>query len=224
MPIPTQCQPIADRISILEQEKRAIGEELQAAPTPMKAHLAGLVKRYISLIQAEKRALDECRSKYGTPIPQPLVATCTGTVEFTTTFPQAPGTYRGAVTIGLWFDGTRNSVLVTSLSIDPVIFSTPFGNNTLSISKIGGGSGVYSKQTGDLAVSLLLGFDNSIDLPFVEEDSELSITLSTAPPFGSPVTSMGQVTVAGSGVFQKGIFLNGFTGTIVAVGTITPVP
>lgn len=217
MPIPTQCQPILDRIKVLESQKRAAQESSPRG-------LAALIKRYNTLIQAEQRALDECKRIHGIQPPQPLYTSFEGTATFTTDFPQAPGTYTGAIECGFFFDGTRTTVTMTHLYIAPVTFSTPFGNNILSINKIGGGNGIYSKQTGDLVVGLKLRFDSSLDLPFIEEDSDLSISLSTATPSGSPVTPTGQFAMAGSGIFQGGNFLNGHTGTIVATGTITPLP
>ena len=99
-------------------------------------------------------------------------------------------------------------------------FDTPYGRNQTTITKTAGGAGTY--RDGNGSIPLTLHFDHSLDLPFFEEDSDISMVLSTDPP-GSPVDEFGQVTLAGSGIFKKG-FLNGATGTISIVGTISPAP
>jgi hypothetical protein len=73
-----------------------------------------------------------------------------------------------------------------------------------------------------ILMPLTLHFDQSIDLPFYDEDSDLSLVLSTNPP-GAPVAANGSVTLTGSGLFTGG-FLGGSTGTVVITGVIAPVP
>jgi hypothetical protein len=67
-----------------------------------------------------------------------------------------------------------------------------------------------------------LRFDHSLELPFIAEDSEYSVRLTTDPP-GSPVDAAGQVTLVGSDTFQGGI-LGGSTSALNIAGTISPWP
>lgn len=144
--------------------------------------------------------------------------------------------FTAPTTWGLLFDGPRTQVFVTALpnwTIDtnsaappplPWPFDSVFGPNITTISQISGGSGGYAKTDGNFGLALILRFDHSREFkPFYEEDSDLSIVLSTTFQSGSPVTAAGLVTLAGSGVFAGG-WLNGITGTMVIMGTLTPVP
>jgi hypothetical protein len=150
-----------------------------------------------------------------------LEATFTGTATVTTTYAQAPGPYVEPIQIGLRFDDARTAVEITSFpTIKTEPFQTPFGMNTTTITKIGGGSGTYN--SGALTMPLTLRFDHSVNLPFVEEDSTQDVVLSTNPP-GAPVDSAGKVTLAGSAPFKGGI-LGGSTGSLTIEGTIAPVP
>ena len=138
------------------------------------------------------------------------------------------------MTWGLLFDGSRTQVFVTALPpwpLDTTALANTvagpwpflFGPNITTISQIGGGNGSYSKAAGTLVLPLKLRFDHSRDVPFYEEDSNLSIVFSTANPGGSPVTAAGAVTLTGSGVFSGG-WLNGVTCTMVVTGTLAPLP
>jgi hypothetical protein len=150
-----------------------------------------------------------------------LDATFTGNATITTTYAQAPGPYVESIEIGLNFNDARTAINITSF---PVIktepFSTPFGTNVTTITKIGGGSGTYN--AGAISMPLTLRFDHSIDLPLFQEDSTLEVVLSTDPP-GTPVDTAGAVKLVGAGNFQGGI-LNGSTGTLIIEGTVAPVP
>jgi hypothetical protein len=77
--------------------------------------------------------------------------------------------------------------------------------NTTTVSLQSGGNGPYN--AGSMAISLVLFFDHSIDLPIIEEDSTLPLRLTTDPPGGSVVDAAGNVVLAGTGTFQGG-FLN----------------
>jgi hypothetical protein len=121
----------------------------------------------------------------------------------------------------LVFDAARTLVGITSFPpIATQPFGTPFGDNVTTVTKTGGGFGSFAN--GNIVMPLTLHFDQSLDLPFFDEDSDLTVGLSTNPP-GSPVDGSGGVTLAGSGVFQQG-FLGGATGTLSITGTISPVP
>jgi hypothetical protein len=216
-----ECKELADMIEALEQERSDLQQELQSAAPGQKAGLVAQIKALNRQIAAAHDQLVDCLGPPPPPPPPPLLATFTGTATITTTNGSAPGPFTAGVQLGLLFDAARTSVLITSF---PLIatqpFSTPFGDNVTTVSKTGGGFGSYAN--GNIVMPLTLHFDQSLDLPVFEEDSDLTLGVSTNPP-GSPVDATGGVTLAGSGVFQRG-FLGGATGTLSISGTISPVP
>ncbi len=148
-----------------------------------------------------------------------LEATFTGEATITTDFGPAQGPFVADIKVGLKFTGSR--VVVTSFPpIQTRTFDTPAGPNKTTVTKVGGGDG--SHTNGSIVLPLTLKFDHSVDLPFVEEDSTLSLTLRTSEP-GSPVEPDGDVTLVGSGTFSGGV-LGGSHGTLKIKGRISPSP
>jgi hypothetical protein len=222
--IPTQCQPIADEIGAMEAERRDLQEELQQAPTGEKALLVQQIKALNRRIAAAYVRLTDCLASFPPPDPPPppLDATFSGTATITTTNTFAPGPYTRPVTLTLVFDGHRTFVGITTfpaITSDPFDIR-PFGRNVTTVTKTQGGSGSFN--AGAILLPLTLRFDQSIDLPLWDEDSDLTLTLSTAPP-GSPVAADGSVTLTGSGTFSGG-FLGGSIGMVTLTGVIAPVP
>jgi hypothetical protein len=120
-------------------------------------------------------------------------------------------------------DAARTSVAVANFV--PIVsqpFQTPLGMNTTTVSLQSGGNGTYKAGTGYMAISLVLLFDHSIDLPIIEEDSTLPLVLTTDPP-GSMVDAAGKVVLAGTGIFQGG-YLSGKTADVTLTGQLTPHP
>jgi hypothetical protein len=223
MSVPPECLDLANGIEALEQERNGLQEELHNAAPGEKPALVAQIRALNRQIAAASDALAACIASTPPPPPPPppLQATFTGTATITTTNSSAPGPFTAGIQLGLLFDGNRTSVIITSFPpIATQPFSTPFGTNVTTVTKTGGGFGSYAN--GNIVMPLTLHFDQSLDLPFFEEDSDLSVGVSTNPP-GSPVDPTGGVTLAGSGVFQGG-FLGGATGTLSISGTISPVP
>jgi hypothetical protein len=223
MALPDACQPIADEIAALEQERNDLQADLQQAAPGQKAHLATQIKALNSRIATLSNQLADCLrdTPPPPPPPPPLQATFAGTATITTTNASAPGPFTSPIVLGLIFDGARTFVAITSFPpIATAPFPTPVGTNVTTVSRTGGGQGSYA--AGAIRMPLILHFDQSIDLPFFEEDSDLSVLLTTDPP-GSPVDPAGSVSLAGSGPFSGG-FLGGATGTLTIVGAISPVP
>ncbi len=150
-----------------------------------------------------------------------LEATFTGKATITTDFGPAQGPFVADIKVELKFTGSK--VVVTSFPpIHTRTFATPAGPNKTTVTKIGGGNGDYTNSTGKIVLPMTLKFDHSADLPLVEEDSTLSLTLRTSEP-GSPVEPDGDVTLVGSGTFSGGV-LGGSHGTLKIKGRITPSP
>jgi hypothetical protein len=221
--VPSECRELANGIASLEQERNDLQEELHHAAPGEKPAIVAQIRALNRQISAARDQLADCiaNAPPPPPPPPPLAATFTGTATITTTNSSAPGPFTAGVQLGLFFDGARTFVVITSFPpIATTPFSTPFGPNVTTVTKTGGGSGSFAN--GNIVMPLTLHFDQSLDLPFFDEDSDLPLGISTNPP-GSPVDGSGGVTLAGSGVFQGG-FLGGATGTVSITGTISPVP
>jgi hypothetical protein len=219
--IPAECQPIVDQIGDLEAEISAYKADLQRASTGQKPFLASQIKRQNRQVRNLRQSLARCNEQFGGPVaPPPLSVTFTSTVTITPDSPNAAGVGVDGVIITFVFDGARSSFFVTDfpdITVGPI--PTLFGDNYATFSKIGGGSGIYATN-GHMSLPLVLHLDNSLDLPFVEEDSDLRASLSTALPGGSPVTTNGSVTMVGTGTFEGGR-LNGSGASIVMEGTLS---
>jgi hypothetical protein len=146
----------------------------------------------------------------------------------TTTDPKAGGPFTEPITIGLYFGPGRETVKI--IDFPPVVtdpYLTDVGTNVTTVTLASGGSGNTNPTTGVITLGATLKFDHSIDLPFYEEDSTLSLPLTTGTSgnmTGSPVNqSTGAVTLVGSGTFKDG-YLGGKTGRVTITGTITPIP
>ena len=223
MALAPACQAIADEIAAMEAEKRDLQLELQSAPTNQKAFLAAQIKSLIRQVAAANVRLTNCIMTSGPtapPPPPPLDSVLSGTATLTTTFAQATGPFVVPVSIQATFNGARTFVGITSFPPLTAQFNTPLGPNTCTITKASGGTGSYA--AGQMSIPIVLHFDQSIDLPFFDEDSNLSLVLSTNAP-GQPVNTSGQIMLSGSGTFTGGV-LNGSSGTVAVDGAFNPVP
>jgi hypothetical protein len=220
MPIPAACQSIQDEIDGLRQERNELQEELQHAAPGEKPALLRLIRRLNLQLAGLQKQLDDCVASQPPeppPLP-PIEAIFTGTSELTTTWASAPGPYFNDLRFKLLISGDRTVITITNFPVISTSFDTPLGTNTTVITRTGGGTGSY--DAGAIAMPISLHFDHSIDLPGYEEDSDLSLVLSTDPP-GSPVMPepFGDVTLVGSGQFTDGL-LGGSTGTLTIRGAI----
>jgi hypothetical protein len=229
MQVPPECQALADEIEALEAEIRDWQEELRDAPPGRKPFIVRMIRRAGQEIAARRPALDACIATHngGPTIPAPLQATFSGRATMTTNNSSAPGPYEVAsLVMSLIFDGFRTGVFITvfpEIATDP--FNTPLGSNVSTIRKTGGGSGTYSSTTGDIVMPLQLRLDHSVEapLPFYEEDSDLSITIASTNPGGSPMNASGSITLTGSGTFVGG-FLGGSSCNLTVAGVVSPHP
>jgi hypothetical protein len=181
MVLAPECQAIANQIAALEGEKRELQGELQTAAPGEKPGIAGQIRSLIMQIAAANVRLTDCIVRHSGPPPRPPLDTVlTGTATLTTTFASATGPFSSAVTIGVTFNGPRTFVALTTFPPITATFQTPLGMNTCTISRQSGGSGTYA--AGSMVVPVGLHFDQSIDLPFYDEDSDLQLILTTTSP------------------------------------------
>jgi hypothetical protein len=106
-------------------------------------------------------------------------------------------------------------------------FKTPFGSSKSTVSLIRADEGGYDAGSGRVAVPVTLGFDQSLDVPVVDEDAELTVELSTDAPGGARLDASGHVALAGEGKFRGRGGMNPLEGKpcrIVISGTFDPRP
>ncbi len=78
-------------------------------------------------------------------------------------------------------------------------------------------------RDGHVEIPIVLHFDHSVDAPFVEEDSDIALTLSTRRQGGRPVGADGAVTLVGEGTFDGG-HLAGKRCVLTYIATVAPMP
>jgi hypothetical protein len=108
-----------------------------------------------------------------------------------------------SIDLGLRFDPATSQVTITRFA--PLVtkrFHTPLGDSRCTVTQIGGGSGSYDRRTGQIVIPITLKFDQSLDLPAVEEDTVLDLELRTDGEGGAPVDASGHIVLAGSGEFR----------------------
>jgi hypothetical protein len=216
--LPAACRSIQLKINELKAEREALQADLQEASTPQKSGLASAIARLTNQISQKNTELSSCKIRNGIPVA--LNAGFTGRVTLTTTFGKARGPFSKDVSGRLLFSADRRNVhLLGSLPPLTQSFDTPLGTNTTTVTAFSNGEGSFDKATGQMAVPVQVFFDQSINIPFKEEDSKLFLTLSTSAPGGSPVDSAGNFVASGNGVFQDGV-LDDERGTITLAGRL----
>jgi hypothetical protein len=230
MSVPTACQTIQDQIDSLQQEIAALQEELNSAPASEKPGILAQIRAIGRQLGVLDGQLSECIRNPPEvppppkPLPPPLDLVFTGTATVTTTFVGGEGPYVKPLRMTAVLNGERTVIALTSyLSITTDVFETPLGLNQTTVTKTSGGIGAYA--SGHISLPVTLRFDQSIDVPFYEEDSTLSLTLRTDAP-GVPVSQppYGRVKLVGNGQFDGGV-LGGSTGTVVLDGVLAaPMP
>lgn len=133
------------------------------------------------------------------------------------------------VTIDLRFSTDRSQVEITAFpSVVTEPFDTPFGTTTSTVSLAGSSAGEWLSEQGILRLPVTLHFDQSLDLPIIEEDGNLSVTLSSEAEAGQLLdASSGEVTLSGSGRFD-GVGstnpIDGQSAQVIVTGRLTPTP
>ena len=98
----------------------------------------------------------------------------------TLVIPSAQVTQQRAVAIGVRFSRDHQRLRVTSFpAFTTASFDTPLGKSTTTVSLTSGGEGTFDPQTGRLQLQVTLHFDQSLDLPLLQEDADLNLTLTS---------------------------------------------
>jgi hypothetical protein len=154
----------------------------------------------------------------------------TGTVSFSTADTRFPGPFLSPLTLTILFvaNGTARLGPFPTIVVGP--FSTPIGSNTITITKTGGGTGMFNKASGSLSMPITLHFDHSLALA---GDSDVTFGLTTAsstsPSGAFALTGLplgattGLIVLVGASRFRGG-FLGGTDCSVTLTGTFAPIP
>lgn len=134
-----------------------------------------------------------------------------------------------AIELGIRFDVSRQHVKITSFpAITTESFDTPFGSTRSTVTLASGGEGTFDPASGSLEIDVTLEFDQSLDVPLINEDVRARLALSTAQPGAALDRESGQVSLAASATFDSvGGGVNPLAGldvNVVIKGVFDPVP
>lgn len=146
-----------------------------------------------------------------------LPAVFSGSATMSTSHPNARGPFTERITLDVNAANCRETLSITRFPGVSATFPTPVGDNTATITLIGGGTGSFNAATGRLEVPVRLRLANTNAFGGV---STIEMTLSTEAA-GAARYRAGAVTLIGSGVFRGG-FLDGQTGTFTINGVFAP--
>ena len=127
---------------------------------------------HVSELAAKSKAWRELNDKL------PLELTFYGTA--TVTLPALNVVQQQTLQIGVRFSPDHRHLTVVELpSFTTKAFDTPFGKNTTTVSLASGGRGSFDPKTGRVQLQVTLHFDQSLDVPLIQEDTDVSLTLTT---------------------------------------------
>ena|GEM_PF-4404248 len=108
----------------------------------------------------------------------PLELTFYGTA--TVSLPALSVVQKQALQIGVRFSPDHRRVTVIDFpKFTTTAFSTPFGTNQTTVSLASARAGSFDPKTGRVELQVTLHLDQSLDVPFIEEDSDVTLTLTT---------------------------------------------
>jgi hypothetical protein len=133
------------------------------------------------------------------------------------------------IELGIRFDVSRTKVSITSFpAIETDEFDTPFGSTRSTVTLASGGDGSFDPASGRLELPVTLQFDQSLDVPLINEDVRATFTLSTQQPGAAFDRDTGAVVLAADSTFDGiGGGINPLDGLAVSVkitGTLDPEP
>ncbi len=239
------CEDIQAKLSQVLSEIADAQAELGNDGTgrPATGVMKAAIVRGIASLRRQQQALgaqlEHCLISSGHPTARPLATTFCGMATLVTSDQRAAGPFVENICLGVYFNASRSEIHIISfpsISTDPFPVQAPWPIGTLynvtTISKIGGGNGIFDKAQGAAAVNLQLRFDQSIDIPFKDEDSDTtSFVLTTGsiggisgPLFGNTLDrTTRRMILVGSFEFVGGI-LDRKTGNLIIEGTFADLP
>jgi hypothetical protein len=157
----------------------------------------------------------------------PLDVTFAG--EATMSIPELNVSESKAVSLGIRFSVDRRQIEITSFPpIETKRFDTPMGKSRSTVSLASGSTGTFDSSSGRVAVPLTLKFDQSLDVPLVEEDADVALDLRTDAEGGSALDwASGHIVLAADGKFKGRGGVNPLRNKachVVISGVLDPLP
>jgi hypothetical protein len=170
------------------------------------------------------RATDDTGAPPARAIVQIIAASVplTATVTFRTGSSHAPGPYTFNIVLGTTFSDNRRTVEIVSF---PAL-----GTDSVTVAQIGGGTGEFHPDSGEMRLPIDLLFHPSSSLA---SDATLALVLTTGAQTsphhrfsdqGQPMQANGSIVLVGDGVFQGGFPLGGNDASLILAGTFSPHP
>jgi hypothetical protein len=160
-----------------------------------------------------------------------LTSTFTGTATFRINNARFPGPFIRTLNLTVTFDRFRRTVWLNSfprITVGP--FATPVGNDTITIKRVGEGSGSFVPTSGHMYMSITLDFHHSL---IVAGDSTAEFALTSGEsnsPFGAfsgtgtPLNwSTGRIVLVDGSIFEDG-YLGRTECFLEIAGTLSPLP
>ncbi|HET8936137.1 MAG TPA: hypothetical protein VFN67_21985 [Polyangiales bacterium] len=182
-------------------------QQLAGTAKQLSASGAGLFAQNIGVAELQANG---SRWQALSPSSLPLDATFVGVA--TMEIPSLNVTQKKQLRIGVRFSADRRRVQVTAFpAFTTHGFQTPFGKSRTTVSLKSGGSGTFDPETGKLELHVTLHLDQSLDVPIVQEDADVVLTLSTDGDGGQAIgadADLARVGLAASSRFVTGGGLN----------------
>ncbi len=134
------------------------------------------------------------------------------------------------IELGIRFDVTRRQVALTSFpAITTEPFDTPFGSSRSTVTLVSSGQGRFDPESGSLQIPVVLQFDQSLNVPLINEDARAAFDLSTGGPGGEAYDRESGGLALGDSASFDGIGggvnpLDGLEVRIVIDGVLEPAP
>ncbi|MBL8141590.1 MAG: hypothetical protein JNM38_10800 [Acidobacteria bacterium] len=141
--------------------------------------------------------------------------------------PSAPPLHGYRLRCDIEFSADRHRVVLHGF--DPL--TTPDYEARIGFASVTNSTTVHLKSArpgtvtrdGHVAIPVVLHFDHSFDAPFIDEDSDLPLSLATRDGGGRALDARGRITLAGAGTFEGG-HLSGMRCELTYEATVTPMP
>jgi len=240
--VPKKCQSIADAIKALKLTKQLEAELLRSVPPSGKSAVREIINMTNKKIGEKQRDLLKCIESY---VPEPgdplrTIFDATVIVEILHSNQNIRGPQIHEIKLVIIFSGDREVVKIANFpEIKTEEYDTPLGKGSTTVTHRGQFlNGTFDLSSGHMDIPLKLYFDQSIDIPFVDEDSEIdfidehSITTREVSAeseekilTGSPLNrETSEMTLVGVAEFKGGYPLGDHECCITIKGTLRDLP
>jgi hypothetical protein len=203
MSIPEACRDLADELDSLHHLIESLQEERQNAAFLQKAVLWIRTQMAKRKLKAKERELEQCVADSATEQAEDWFEVTFGgtvTIEIDHSNAALRRPHTLPITFALQFNADRTQVRLPRFpAIETAEFDTPYGRNRTTVWRIGRKvEGTFDPVSGRMDVPIRLLFDHSLDVPFIEEDSELSFAGEHALTTGEARSPSGAFVKHGS--------------------------